>query len=321
MTKNKAKRIDVILIILILLSISLFLYIPEIAMESFFAGIRLWATKVLPSLLPFLILVKILSTTSFSVTMGKFLSPFTHKFYGVGGVAGYIYIMSILSGYPVGAKLTADIYKDGGITKGQAHTISSFTSTSGPLFVLGTVGMGLFNSKRLGTTILISHYVGALLNGLLYRNKESNLARSNIPSNHNSTIGESMTSSIGSVLMVGGFVALFYMALSLLLYIGAFNLPIMLLEHVGVSSNIATGILSGIIEVTTGASLLSKCSLAFHWQAIILSFLISFGGISIHMQAYCFLSSFDMPYSKFFLQKLTHAILSSLTTLLIIIIV
>lgn len=319
MTKSKSKIIDIIIIILILLSILLFLIIPEIAMDSFFAGIRLWATKVLPALLPFFVLVKILSTTTFSTTVGKFLSPITQKLYGVGGVAGYIYIMSILSGYPIGAKLTADIYKDGGISKGQAHSISSFTSTSGPLFVLGTVGLGLFNNASLGIVILISHYLGAIVNGLIYRNKtpwEGNIKIN--PSQ--STISDTMTSSIGSILLVGGFVSLFYMMLSLLLHIGIFNPLISLLKILGISEEISTAILSGIIEVTTGASILSRCTLAFHWQALILSFLISFGGLSIHMQAYCFLSTFDMPYYKFFLQKLTHAIFSTIVTLLIILI-
>lgn len=318
MTKSKSKNIDIITIILILLAIGLFLFLPQLAMESFFAGIRLWATKVLPALLPFFILVKLLSATTFSSRVGSFLSPITHKMYGVGGVAGYIYIMSILSGYPVGAKLTADIYKDGGISKGQAHSISSFTSTSGPLFVLGTVGIGLFHSQKLGIIVLISHYLGALLNGLIYRNKEKNTNVSKAISHVNITIGETMSSSIGSILLVGGFVALFYMLLSLLLHIGAFTLPCQLLSYMGIPSEIATSIFSGIVEVTTGASLLSRCTLAFHWQAIILSFLISFGGLSIHMQAYCYLSSFDMPYHKFLIQKITHAIFSSLITAIIV---
>lgn len=317
MTKTKLKSIDIIIIILILLTIALFLSLPEIAMDSFFAGIRLWATKVLPALLPFFFLVKILSATSFSNTIGKYLSPITQKVYGVGGVAGYIYIMSILSGYPVGAKLTADIYKDGGLTRGQAHSISSFTSTSGPLFVLGTVGIGLFHNQKLGIIVLMSHYIGALLNGLLYRNKDSTKVSTSITP-FNSNIGDSMSGSITSILLVCGFVALFYMVLNLLLHIGVLNIPINILSIIGIPKEISTSIISGLIEVTTGASMLSRCTLSLQWQAIILSFLISFGGLSIHMQAYCFLSSFDMPYPKFLLQKFTHACLSTLVTIAIL---
>lgn len=318
--KNKNKLIiNYFYIVALLFCLLLFVFIPDIAMLSFSQGIRLWATKVLPALLPFFILVRLLSYTTFSRSIGKFLTPITNKLYGVGGVAGYIYIMSILSGYPVGAKLTADIYKDGGLSTGQAHTISSFTSTSGPLFVLGTVGIGLFHSHKLGIIVLISHYIGALLNGLLYRQKKHHVIQQSL--NHSpNTLNDTMTSSITSILIVGGFIAIFYMLLSLLLHINAFYPLTRLLSLIGINENISTSIISGIIEVTTGASMLSNLTLSFNIQAIILSFLISFGGLSIHAQAYCFLLSFKMSYFKFLLQKSTHAILSTLVTLVILLI-
>lgn len=319
MGKSKIKKINIIVIILVLLCMTMFLALPQIAIDSFFEGIRLWATKVLPALLPFFFLVKLLSTTTLSGTVGKYLTPVTQRLYGVGGVSGYIFVMSILSGYPVGAKLTADIYKDGGLSKGQAHTISAFASTSGPLFVLGTVGIGLFGNNKLGLTILLSHYIGAILNGLLYRNKTKNTQSVDILTS-SSTIADNMSSSISSILLVGGFVAIFYMVLSLLLHLNIFILPTKLLSLLGIEQNISTSFLAGLIEVTTGASLLSRCSITFETQAILLAFLISFGGLSIHMQAYCFLAEFDMPYPKFLLMKTTHALLSAISAFILILI-
>jgi hypothetical protein len=119
---------------------------------------------------------------------------------------------------------------------------------------------------------------------------------------------------------VGGFIALFYMVLSLLLSINAFSFITFPLEMIGISKEITSGIISGLIEVTTGCIMLSKLKLTIPILGTILSFLISFGGLSIHAQAYCFLKSFNMPYLKFLLQKTTHAIISSIITLLILII-
>lgn len=321
MNKFKTKKLidnNFLYIILLLFCISLFVFIPQIAMQSFFQGLRLWATKVLPALLPFFILVKLLSYTTFSQTIGNFLSPITYRFYRVGGIAGYIYIMSILSGYPVGAKLTADFYKENYISKRQAHTISAFTSTSGPLFVLGTVGIGLFTSQKLGIIVLISHYISAILNGLLYKYKDKPINKLNFTQKTTNTLSESMTSSIASILVVGGFIAIFYMILSLLLHIQAFKLPTYLFSLIGIPNEITIAIISGIIEVTTGATLLAKCAISFKLQALIVSFLISFGGLSIHAQAYCFLKDINMPYSKFLLQKFTHATLSLIITSIIL---
>lgn len=316
---NKKRSIlNFIYIIFLLLCIGLLIFIPEIAMHSFLQGIRIWATKVLPALLPFFILVKLLSLTNLSNTIGRKLSPLTQYLYGVGGVAGYIYFMSILSGYPVGAKLTADIYKNNIISKGQAHTISSFTSTSGPLFIIGSVAIGMFKSQKLGFFILISHYIGALINGLLYKNKENTTTKINNISTTNNSISEIMTNSIMSIMLVGGFIALFYMILSLFLHLNVFSPICNILIPIGIPPDLTISIISGIIEVTTGASLLSLSGINFKMQAIILTFLISFGGFSIHTQAYCFLKEFEMSYSKFFLQKITHAFFSTLISMLIV---
>ena len=322
MTNFQNKKITFkknIFILGILLVILMLVITPSLAMQSFLSGILIWATKVLPSLLPFFILTKLLSYTSFVNSVGKKLTPITHKLYGVGGVAGYIFTMSIISGYPVGAKLTSDMYQNNIINKRQAWSITAFTSTSGPLFILGSVAIGMFSNQSLGYVILISHYLSAIINGLIYRNKEkSNINILNNPISLN-PLNDSMTNSISSIMVVGGFIALFYMILNILQHIHAFTFITYPLSLIGINESISSAILSGIIEVTTGCLMLSKINLFPVATATILSFLISFGGLSIHAQAYCFLKSFDMPYSKFLIQKITHATLSSIITLVIII--
>lgn len=305
-------------IILLILIITLLIVFPSITMTTFSEGLVLWAYKILPALLPFFFLTKLLSYTNFTDKIGKILSPITYKLFGVGGVAGYIYIMSILSGYPVGAKLTADLYQNGTISIGQAHTITSFTSTSGPLFIIGTVGIGMFGNQKIGIILLISHLVSAFINGLLYRCKTDNNVNSiNFQHTGNNFLQESMLNSITSILVVGGFVAIFYMGLKLITYLNLFVIPTWLLNKLGVPSDISTSILSGLTEVTTGANILSTTSINPSIKTIILSGLISFGGLSIHAQSYCFLKNFDMPYRTFLKQKVTHACLSMLVTLFI----
>ncbi len=322
MTQNKLKNqvvINFIYISSLLLVIFFVAIIPELTIKTFLQGIILWATKILPALLPFFILTKLISYTSFTKTTGKFLSPITNKLYGVGGASGYIFLMSIISGYPVGAKLTADLYKNGYFTSRQAKTITSFTSTSGPLFIIGTVGIGFFESAQTGVIILISHFISALLNGLLYRNKDKSTMLNNITDTppHNA-IHESMSNSISSILVVGGFIALFYMIINLLNHLQVFYLPIKLFEIIGVDGCITQSVLSGMIEVTTGISILSKTRISSKLATIISSFLVSFGGFSIHAQAYCFLKDFNMKYSQFLIQKITHALISASVTFLIV---
>lgn len=321
MNKSKTKKfnyLEIIYITLILSIILLLVILPKTSISSFYDGIEIWATKILPSLLPFFILTQLLSSTPIIPYLEKKISPITEKLYGVGGSSGYIYIMSIISGYPVGAKITSDLYSSGKISKKEAISITSFTSTSGPLFILGTVAMGMLGNIKSGIIILVSHYLGALLNGFIYRcheNKSSNNIVSTTQSNTSSIIG----SSIQSVLNIGAYVSLFYMIINLLLILNIFSPLANTLALVNIPKDITYGVLSGLIEVTTGELLLTKSNLSIKLITILSTFIISFGGLSIHAQAHSYLQKFDMPYFLFLLQKSTHAILSAIIATIMII--
>lgn len=322
MNKSKTKKInylEIIYITLILSIILLLVILPKASISSFYDGLEVWATKILPSLLPFFILTQLLSSTPIIPYLEKKISPITQKLYGVGGSSGYIYIMSIISGYPVGAKITSDLYESNKISRNEAISITSFTSTSGPLFILGTVAVGMLGNIKIGLIILISHYIGALLNGLIYR------CRKNIPTNNAIAIQSLNTSniiwsSIQSVLNIGAYVSLFYMIINLLLTLNIFSPLAKILSHIGISKDITYGVLSGLIEVTTGQLLLTEGNLSIKLIAILSTFIISFGGLSIHAQAYSYLQKFDMPYPLFLLQKSTHAILSTIIATLLFLI-
>ena len=316
MTKSKIK-ISNLYIFFLLFLIILLVISPKNAMQSFFLGLNIWATKVLPALLPFFILTKLLSYTQFVNSFGKILSPVTKKLYGVGGNAGYVFVMSIISGYPVGAKLLSDLYTDQKITQKQAIAITSFTSTSGPLFILGTVSIGLFDSRSMGIIVLISHLLGSLINGLFYRIKQDNAEYSIHTQSTSNFLNDSMTSSITSIMTVGGFIAIFYMGLQLMIACHIFDPIVYAFDLIGLDSNLTLSIISGLIEVTTGAIMLSPLSLNPTILTAILTFLISFGGLSIHAQAYCFLKNFHMPYKLFLLQKTTQAITSTILAVII----
>ncbi len=303
---------------MLLFGILFILIMPKLAISSFWDGTKIWATKVLPALLPFFLLTKLLSDTPIIKKTGKIFTPITQKLYGVGGVSGYVYLISIISGYPVGAKLTADLYTQGEISSGQAETITSFTSTSGPLFIIGTVAIGMYNSQAIGYIILFAHLLGAIINGLLYKNKQPQTIKITSNNSHANTLADNMSSSISSIMIVGGFIAIFYMFLQIFLHINFFAPIIEFFQLLGINKSISSSILAGLIEVTSGCLYLSQLQLSPRLLAILSTFLISFGGLSIHAQAYTFLQKFGLPYKKFLLQKTTQAILSTLISCLLV---
>lgn len=298
-----------------LIFVFLFLIIldPKTNINACLNGISLWTTAVLPALFPFLLLTSLLNTLGTVKYLGKVFSPMTKALFKTDGLAGYVYAISVISGYPVGAKTTAELYENGYISKGQAIKITTFSSTSGPLFIIGTVGVTMFCSSKLGLLIFLCHILGSLLNGILYRNayNEKTVVNKIYTFSSNNVLEEIMYNSIKSILIVGGYIAIFCMIISMLDKYNVFSPLAKIVSLIfGTSKAETVGVLSGLIEVTNGLKKLSQLGLSMKKALVLSTGLISFGGFSIHLQSITFLKRFDMPLGFYFKSKLTQTFLS-----------
>lgn len=314
------KKRNIVLSVLVLIAIVLLIINPQNNMNACLTGIQVWATSVLPALFPFFFFTKMLTELGFVEKLSSGIAPITKKLFHTPGISGYIYLMSILSGYPVGAKLTADFYEKNLISYGQARRIITFTSTSGPLFIIGTVGIGMFVNKTVGFIILISHFLGAILNGLVYRNvgykKEKETPIKLLSSPPNNMLEECMLGSIKSIFIVGGYVAIFFMVITMLnsyYILTPFNKLLEIITFHQIPSGAIQGFTNGIIELTRGCLDLSKVANGnLKMLTILASALVSFGGFSIHAQAFTFLKKINIKFSFYITQKITHTILSTI---------
>ncbi len=242
--------------------------------------------------------------------MGLALKKPLKKLFNAPALSGYVLIMSMLCGYPVGAKLTADFYEQGLIDQTEARAISAFTSTSGPLFVVGTVGVGMLQSKSAGFIILISHYLAAILNGFIFRAKKSeSVSLPAIPQiNYDKTLSNSMTSSIVSVAIVGGYIAVFNMILDLFFDIGLISVLARPLTLLGVNIRLGEGIFASVVEITKGSLLLSKSGFPLKTVAPLCALGITFGGLSITLQSLTFLAKCKISPVFYLLGKTVQGI-------------
>ena len=119
-------------------------------LESAKHGLKIWANAVVPSLLPFFISTELLGYTNIVSFLGKLLNKFMKPIFNVPGEGSFPLIMGIISGYPVGAKIVSNLKNQGKISDIEAERLISFTNNSGPLFIIGTVGIGLFKNKQVG---------------------------------------------------------------------------------------------------------------------------------------------------------------------------
>lgn len=342
---------------------------PAKFIQSSLDGISAWAFNVLPSVLPFMFFTRVLSALDLMPTITRPFSPISQNLFKTPPISIYAFCMAILSGYPVGSKMVADLFMQGQISKEDAFKMSAFCSTSGPMFIVGAVGASMFHSAKIGYILFLSHVVGAVLNGIAWRNfklkkeidselkvnnlshnekeilnkniiekdeklsqnqlqnfmenisqndeteknktqknaKKADFLQKNEKTRPNFDLAEIVTNSTLSILSVGCIITIFFIVIE------CFSPLFSLLPQ-----NVAC-FLEGIVEITKGCIDLSKLS-NLNLAITLCSFVISFGGISTILQSLTMLSSVQMPVKLFVLQKLTHAIFATITTILILLI-
>lgn len=123
-------------------------------------GLLLWANSVVPALLPFFIATELLSHTTVVTSIGHLLNKYMRPIFNVPGIGAYAFIMGIISGYPIGAKIVTDFRNNGQCSKAEAERLLAFTNNSGPLFIIGTVGISMFGDTLIRFTSIYNSSFG-----------------------------------------------------------------------------------------------------------------------------------------------------------------
>lgn len=322
-------------------------------------GLTLWATCVVPSLFPFFIMTTLLSQTKVVEFTGKLLDKFMRPLFNVPGIGGFAFVMGLISGYPVGAKIVADFREDGKVTKDEGERLLAFTNNSGPLFILSSVGIALFGDTATGLLLLCTHILSCITVGIIlgkfskksdaefrkkhrdtFSNKvlnksstilgsKSKKITSNLSSpsknvtlrNLGGILGDSINNSISTILMIGGFVVIFSVIISILNqthvldFISKFFNPI--LATLGFDLDFAKPLVSGIIELTNGVNQVANISIkAISQNVVLCAFLLGFGGFSVLLQVFSIVAKTDLSMKKYVIGKFMQGIFAAIYTFL-----
>lgn len=295
------------------------------------SGLSLWVNSVVPSLFPFFIAIELLNHTNVANILGKFFSKIMRPFFNVPGVGAYIFIMGLISGYPTGAKIVTRFREKGLLTKAESERLLTFTNNSGALFILGTVGITLFGNTTIGVLLLITHILSCISVGFVFRfwkfndNEKINYNKinSNTKNGSSSILSSSITNAINTILMIGGFIVLFSIIISILnssklmIFLSTLIEPIANIFNI--DNKFCIPIVSGILELTNGVSLVSSISNKLLSTNIIISaFLLGFGGISIVLQIYAIIADSDISIFPYIIGKFLQGVFAAIYTFLFI---
>lgn len=140
---------------------------PQAAAEAARDGLLTCFQVIIPSLFPFFVLASLCIALGLAGYMGQYLSPLMRPLFGVSGSGATALVLGLVGGYPLGAKAVASLYENGSCTEEEANRLLRFCNNSGPAFVVGAAGAGVFGSTILGLWLYAAHVVAAILTGLL----------------------------------------------------------------------------------------------------------------------------------------------------------
>ena len=122
---------------------------PQTMISSTKSALSLWATIIVPSLFPFILLADLIQKTALPFLIGKILSPIMKIIFKLPGISSLAIFLGMTGGYPIGAKVTSDLLKQNSITKKDANHLITFVNNTGPLFMLGVVGIGIYQKRKI----------------------------------------------------------------------------------------------------------------------------------------------------------------------------
>lgn len=283
--------------LLLVLFAAVFLSSPARFGQSVLNGLMLWLTAIVPTALPLLVVLSLMvrSPAFFAVT--KRLSPFAEKLFRIPGAGAGAMLLSLLSGYPAGARTVAELASDGRLKKGDVFYTACLASTSGPAFCLGAAA-AMFGSSAAGIVLFGSHLLAVWSAGFLFPRLTRHKAEPAPPPlpKAREPFSVLLISAVQAVLSVGALIALF------------FCIKEMLFSLLPPLSGYGEGILSGLLEVTAGVSALAKLKTPL--SLALAAAEVSFGGLCVNAQQLSFLAGRGVKALPFLLVKCAHGLLA-----------
>ena len=96
--KNKLLELLIVVIFLSLLTT------PNIITTEILQALKVFINTLFPSIFPFFLVSDLLISYNFPITLNKYLKEVTKRIFHVEGASSFVIIMSMLSGFPSGAK-------------------------------------------------------------------------------------------------------------------------------------------------------------------------------------------------------------------------
>ncbi len=264
----------------ILLCLITFLFVLFIDSSYVLPNIINYSELFIRNLVPYLLFVFTISSMLIDYGLLEIVSPTL-----------YVFILSLISGFPSSSKYSVSLYKDHYLDKDNAMCLIRNCHYPNPLFLFGSISnlISKYSCLKLFIVFIISSLIGMLFD------RNISFKRVYIKSCDTSLIdsfGKSFKSSILTIIMIYG-TSLF-----------SYTIAEIIIRNIHLNS-ILYCIIYGLFDLTKGifstGILINK-----KIREILILLFISFGSISIHMQVADILRDTDIKYSTFLFGRIRN---------------
>ncbi len=333
--------------VVVLLLVILMIVFSEHGFRASQEGLKLFFDVVLPSLLPFFIVSDLLLAYGVVHFLGELFEPLMRPLFNVPGAGSFVLSMGLAAGYPMDAVITAKFRRQGLCTRAEGERMLAFSNTADPLFIFGAVAVGMFGMPALGLTLAAAHYLGALLVGLSFRGWAKNEDAAARASTITPTAGiwqravaallkarqedtrplgivlqDAIRDSVATLFLIMSFIVLFSVFIRVLDATGAMTLLLwplrQLLPLVGLAPALAHSLLQGVLEIDIGTAAAAKAHASLLQQAVVVSAIIAWSGLSVQAQVAAVLADTDIRMRPYVFARVLHAFYAAVLTLFLL---
>lgn len=293
--------------------IFLMLRYPALSLEYASTGLTLWFTKMVPTLLPFMILSGIMIRMNLTERFVGLLHPLLHRIYGTSRNGSYTIIMGFLCGFPMGARIVGELYEQHKLSREESALLLSFCNNIGPIYFLSYV-IPTLGIDRPGRPFLLMYGIPLLYGFLLMRIRPWMTRKVSSCENHPearslqarqpgscsllAAIDASVLSGLTGIARLGGYMVFFNLL----------NIVFQPFQHV--NTNILN-IYRCLLEITSGID----CSGRSINYAILI--LLPFGGFSCIAQTYSMIRQTDLSLRPYVYHKTVQTAVTAACYLLL----
>ena len=142
----------------VLICFAFMLLFPKDVFNGASKGLLLWFHTVFPTLFPFLIITNLLMSTNCIRLIARLFGPLLNKIFRVSPNGSFAIIAGFLCGYPMGAKISADLTHTKQISPQEGAYLLSFCAAAQTQCMIQKAGFSIFSyiTQKLATTLVTS---------------------------------------------------------------------------------------------------------------------------------------------------------------------